>query len=79
MFRYIEDTDNLSVYFVDGNSSVEDYCIVVMVNFLISYDINEKIVAFHVGEVSRLLPYHMLDLNEVVNKDPPNPVYNERS
>ncbi|RIA86378.1 hypothetical protein C1645_878709 [Glomus cerebriforme] len=31
MFEYFQDTDNLSVYFVDKNAGVEDYCVDVMV------------------------------------------------
>ncbi|CAB4402616.1 unnamed protein product [Rhizophagus irregularis] len=57
IFKYFRDTYNLSVYFVDSDSSVEDYCVDVTVDFLISYDINDKIVAFHVQEVSKLLSY----------------------
>uniref|UniRef100_U9SUA3 Uncharacterized protein n=1 Tax=Rhizophagus irregularis (strain DAOM 181602 / DAOM 197198 / MUCL 43194) TaxID=747089 RepID=U9SUA3_RHIID len=79
IFKYFKDTDNLSVYLVDCNSSVEDHCIDVTVNFLISYDINEKIVAFHVGGVSQLLSCNTFDLDEAFNEDPPKPVYFEDS
>ncbi|CAB5188885.1 unnamed protein product [Rhizophagus irregularis] len=69
----------LSVYFVDSDSSVEDYCVDVTVDFLISYDINDKIVAFHVQEVSKLLSRNTFDLDEIFNEDPPKPIYFEDS
>ncbi|RGB33784.1 hypothetical protein C1646_761363 [Rhizophagus diaphanus] len=79
IFKYFKDTDNLSVYFVDSDSSVEDYCVDVTVDFLISYDINDKIVAFHVQEVSKLLSCDTFDLDEIFNEDPPKPIYFEDS
>ncbi|PKK71991.1 hypothetical protein RhiirC2_710695 [Rhizophagus irregularis] len=79
IFKYFKDTDNLSVYLVDCNSSVEDHCIDVTINFLISYDINEKILAFYVGGVSQLLSRNTFDLDEAFNEDPPKPVYFEDS
>jgi hypothetical protein len=57
---------------VDSDSSVEDYCVDVTVDFLISYDINDKIVAFHVQEVSKLLFCNTFDLDEIFNEDHPN-------
>ncbi|CAB4373939.1 unnamed protein product [Rhizophagus irregularis] len=61
------------------DSSVEDYCVDVTVDFLISYDINDKIVAFHVQEVSKLLSRNTFDLDEIFNEDPPKPIYFEDS
>ncbi|RIA84900.1 hypothetical protein C1645_741982 [Glomus cerebriforme] len=79
MFVYFQDTDNLSVYFVDADSGVEVYCIDIMDYILISYDINDKITAFHVEGISRVLSCHTFDLSELFNENPPNPVYNEVS
>ncbi|GBB86850.1 hypothetical protein RclHR1_01330004 [Rhizophagus clarus] len=76
-FRYFHDTDDLSVYFVEGNC-LEDHCVDVTTELLISYDINDKAVAFHVERISRLLP-PTLDLSELFNDNPPNPIYNKES
>jgi hypothetical protein len=65
----------LSVYFVDSNSGVEDYCVDVTVDFLISYNINNKIVVFYIEEVSKLLSCNIFDLDKIFNKDPSKPIY----
>src|SRR5687767_13682920 len=74
-FVYFQDTDNLSVYLVDRNSSVEEYCEDITKDVLMSYDINDKIVAFHIQIIARFYPF---DLN-VFNENPPEPVYDENS
>lgn len=63
---------------MNSNLNVKDYCVNITIDFLISY-INNKIVAFYIQELSKLLSCNTLYLDDIFNKDLFKPIYFENS